>query len=134
MGITLLKGYGQTVAGGISCHAPGSTPPKPIPVGFALVTHAQTTSGAPSYVWRTDEFHVPAQLDGAGFTARFLDALVTELRRRTPSASLEVTVSDNSAGTDTGSRKNHVQLIEFYKSRKFVLQPPPQHQKLVFAG
>ena len=102
----------------------------PIPVGLVRVELQPAPSLTPGFHWFASHLFVAPALEGSGFIGRFLRALVAELTRQDPKASLWVTLSDDavhSTGqirTDAGSRARRVQVIEFYKSQGFTLAGP----------
>ncbi len=101
----------------------------PISLGLALVDKIRLQEEI-RYEWKDRDLFIPFELDGGGFIARFLDALLAELRPAKDDVEIRVFLTEETvdkpamAFTDPGSRRRRVQLVEFYKSRGFVLQRP----------
>ncbi len=110
--------------------APGEMPVAPISIGLVRVERQTAPGPTPGFHWFAPHLFVPPALEGSGFIGRFLKALIAELTRRDPTASLWVTLSDDlthrtgQIRTDAGSRARRVQVIEFYKSQGFTLAGP----------
>ncbi len=101
----------------------GRQPLKPLQVGVVLVT---IDAAARCAHWTTNEFYVPPPLEGAGFIGRFLDALLREIRTIDGMDEVRVTVLDAAKPgvrpdprPDPASRARRMQLLDFYKSRRF---------------
>lgn len=99
-----------------------------ITVGLALVS-VTNAPGKTLVTWsNTPDLFVPPALEGSGFIGRLLDALIKTLK--SPSQGLHLTVSlaepvgrhQTQGLSDQGSRARRVRIIDFYKSRGFVLK------------
>ncbi len=84
------------------------------------VVNAETCSVAR---WEGDHLFVPHSLRGAGINSRLLDRLIEEMKR-SKVRRIYVTLRDGFPGRrDEAAREARLELIGFYKSRNFVLQP-----------
>lgn len=110
--------------------APGQPEAEPIQVALARVRQVASGETGSSFQWDAPDLFIPPALEGGGFIGRFLRAVIAELGRLDPNATLLVTLTE-SAGqktqrvrTDAASRARRVQQIELYKSQGFTLVRP----------
>ena len=110
----------------------GLAPLPPLQIGVALVTVEDARC---QVRWTTNQFFVPPALRGAGFTGRFLDALIAHFRRDPAVEVLQVTILDEGTTDlsqrprpDPVSRARRVELVDFYKSRGFMYDRPAAGQ------
>lgn len=87
-----------------------------LPVGILFY---RATADQTAIEWQSDHLFVPPSLNGAGITARFLEAIIGHLPQR-----LEVTFEQDRARTDRASRLRQLHNVNFYKSRQFICENP----------
>ena len=97
------------------------------PVQVALLLFDAEMAG-PKFVvrWHCDDFFVPPALSGAGFTGRFLDRVIAQLRTDGVNE-IHVTISRKASQKlpNRAARWALVEAINFYKSRGFVYVTEP---------
>lgn len=77
--------------------------------------------------WACEDLFVPPSLNGAGITARFLDA-VMEHFRADQEVALNVTLGHASHRPDPASRMRRLHEVNFYKSRGFTFKDPGEER------
>lgn len=106
--------------------------------GFLLCQSGQ--DGAHRYVqWHVQQMFVPHSLVGAGIVARLLEAIINHFKQRYLAGQgpdqLRVLLEDETKAEgqntlrDPGNRLQRVHLINFYKSRGFVITAPEPNSK-----
>lgn len=83
--------------------------------------------------WQSENLFVPHSLNGAGFTARFLDAIIAHFEP-TAFRQLHVVFDPKKARPDPANRLRQLHDVNFYKSREFLYEtptPPGEDLRLV---